>query len=303
MSSSLHTLPPPTRADLSKPSLCDLPAEIRIEICNYLLEANNIPRSYGYTGPTHENKRKPQIRKHGLGFVSKMIGAEYRLAFHERTHFFLRIDSQNAFRGAPTLGSNQVMQREPNEFNNFWNAPSALLANLRHCTLYIELGDIASCPESIHSLSQVIRSSKASEAMRVREEMKAFSSYEQLKAQDKLFDREIQAAIYILIERMGQLRSVQVVWDTTVSRPSRSSVRNSRLSHRNTNLATNWEWKELGAPLVDTLLERPHLRKIQVKVGDARDDTVYKAQRVDGAKWEGGIEDTPPLDDPYGYDI
>ncbi|KAH7116002.1 hypothetical protein B0J11DRAFT_510351 [Dendryphion nanum] len=301
---SSSTLPIPISgpADPDKSSFCDLPAEIRLVICNYLLDANNIPRTYGYTGPVPISTSRsmvntgggsaqgPRIRKHALGFASKQIGAEYRQAFYERTRFFLRIDDHNAFRAIPSLSQSATTPPPTlTDVPNFWRAPDALLTSLRHCTLYIELGDIASAPQSTHSLAQVIRASQAnSEATRVREEMKTFSSYDQLKEQDTIFDHTIQDAIYNLLQHMGQLRSVQVIWDTTSFR--HRNMYWSVSSQMSVRAATKWQWKDLGEPLVERLQQRRQLKKLQVKVGDMHEDWVYNSERVEGGGWKGGRE-------------
>ncbi|KAF2009916.1 hypothetical protein BU24DRAFT_427952 [Aaosphaeria arxii CBS 175.79] len=299
----------------SGPSLCNLPTEIRLEIFNHLLNVSHVPSSYGYTGPARVSTRtlarpKPTTVRHGMVFVSKTLGAEYRQAYYERTRFFLRIDSQNCFTAVPALinsssssggttsptavaqpsgpGAHEPQQQPQQQQQyqdgvpNFWNAPLALLSSLRHCTLYIELGDIASSPRSSHSLSQVVRSHRdIFEARRVREEMKTFSSFDDLKAGDAEFDSTLMAAVQRLLDQMAQLRSIQLVWETSVPVRARFT----------TACATNWMWVSLGQPFVEGLRRRANLRGLQVKLGDSFGDTVYVAQRGKEGKWEGGLKD------------
>lgn len=164
---------------------------------------------------------------------------------------------------------------------NFWRAPDALLANLRHCTLFVELGEIACDAKAIHSLSRITRSNLSlTDARAVRGELKTFRSHAEVKAKDAEFDSSIVSAVLALLEHMQQLRSVQLVWDTTVA-----GTRTSRATSSN----TNWTWDFLGAVFLDCLKEKRNMRELRVKVGDRYGDTVYQGKKIDGGEWEGRI--------------
>lgn len=273
---------PPISALPNQPNksfLCDLPIEIRLEIWRHLHDANNLPRSYGYTCPSHLSNTHRTVRKHGMLFVNKQLSAEYCQQFYERTRFFLHIDKLNAFTGAPALLAKPPPPGQLKEtvILNFWNAPHALLQNLRHCTVYIEIGEIASCGQASHSLSEVNRAnSSMREARRVRMEMQTFRSLEEYKAADSSFDAAIQTAIHKLLEVMEQLRDIQLVWESTVPNRMRSisSMADSK-----------WGWSALGEPFVDQLKMKRSLRKFQIKVGDRYTDIVHSAVRGEGGKW------------------
>lgn len=269
-----------------KPSLLDLPTEIRLEIAKELLNANQIAPSYGYTGPLHLSQKR-KLRKHAMILVNKELSMEYRQVFYERTKFFFRVDAQNAFNGAPELASvttppseqGPPIQSYPSTIHggvlrNFWNAPEGLLRSLRHCTLYIELGVIAGCGRAAHSLSQVTRSdTNLVEARRVRREMMLFRSLSELKAADTEFDNKMKDCILEILRRMEQLRSVQLVWETTVGRRVGLSE------------MVDWNWETLGVDIVKELKAKRGLEKMLVKVGDCRVDTVYIAEKESG-EWK-----------------
>ncbi|KAF2265801.1 hypothetical protein CC78DRAFT_578973 [Lojkania enalia] len=294
-------IPWPTRCDPAALSLCDLPVEIRLDICNHILDFSNIPRSFAYTGDITEDssdiipntKRIPSFHKHGMILVSKELSAEYRQAYYERTRFFLQICSSNAFFRLPTLAHSNIERRPPlapsmSTLPNFWNAPENLLNSLRHCTLYIEIGEIASHVDAAHSVSRMLRAnSSCPEAGRVRAEMKTFSSLAEMKAQDKLFDTCLVSAVQELLIRMEQLRSVQLVWETFVS----------RLFDR--SHATNWTWDVLGQPFVELLRGRRLMKEFRIRVGDQCGNMEIEDRRNVDGKWmqnkivtNGGI---PPL--------
>jgi hypothetical protein len=239
--------------------------------------------------------------------ANKELSAEYRQVFYERTKFFLRVDAQNVFFGAPELAatttppfeqalstpihtngdtsadpSHPRTETESAEYGggvrNFWNAPPGLLRSLRHCTLYVELGEIAGCGRAAHSLSQVKRSdANVVEAHRVRREMIAnYRSFSELKAADAVFDNMMKNCVKETLRQMEQLRSVQLVLETTVGR--RVGVR----------ATANWNWENLGAEIVEELKGRRRLERMQVKIGDCRGEFMYSAYRENG-QWIGSL--------------
>ncbi|KAF2688202.1 hypothetical protein K458DRAFT_415229 [Lentithecium fluviatile CBS 122367] len=260
-----------------KPSLCNLPAELRLEICNHLLSANNIPCSYGYTGPISPSANKDHKiqlpprppHRHALLFVSKQFSAEYRQCYFERTTFFLRVDRDNAFSTVPELDRHQKRTRASVGVPNFWRAPDALLRSLRHCTLYIELGDIASAHQSRHSVALNKRDS--------RNKLKAFGSLSEIRAQDAIFDTAIISSILLLLPHMQQLRTVQLVWDTSTESYTRAWGN-----------STKWNWETMGEVFVDCL-KRKGMRRIVVKVGDRFGHDMWKGKWDDG-EWKGTHE-------------
>ncbi|KAF2866242.1 hypothetical protein BDV95DRAFT_205589 [Massariosphaeria phaeospora] len=301
MTSALPLAPtPPTMASQEqqqprapRPSLLNLPAEIRLEIFHYVFDLGNTPRAFGYTCyqlPKPKSKDKsslPQpcvsnpLNNHGMILTNQELSAEYRQCFYERTTFFLQISSHNAFLGAPQLAlpsstpSNPPPPTSP-PFPNFWNVPSSLLSSLRHCTLYIELGAIASQPASLHSVSQIVRANTSqADAHLVRQELKTHTSLADIKAQDTAFDIALCAAIGALFAHMQQLRSVKLFWETSV------------VGGVNTATSTNWTWDTFGVPFVAVLEEKKPLREFQITVGGQEADVVYKAKRREGGKWEG----------------
>ncbi|KAF2473968.1 uncharacterized protein BDR25DRAFT_126570, partial [Lindgomyces ingoldianus] len=267
-------------SDPSAASLSNLPTEIRLEIFNHVLDLSCIPLTYGYTSP-FTGQRKPTLHKHALLLVSKQISSEYRQAFYERTRFFLRIYASNAFQALPMLlhftrtQSNTPRASAP--FPNFWNAPDALLANLRHCTLYIEIGEIASAPQSSHSVSQIARSSiDLNEAHQMVHEMKKYSSLNALKKNDSCFDNTLKCGIHKLLGHMTQLRSMHLVWETT----RQGSRKFSNMTD------ANWTWATLGKPFVEALMMKRGLKRLQVVVGDRYNDVNEKHHKGVGGRWE-----------------
>lgn len=263
-------------ASSNGPSLCDLPAEIRLDICDAILDLSNIPRSYGYTAPLHI-PHKTALHTHGMLLVNQAISAEYRQAFYERTKFFFRIDSHNAFRGIPELAlQDQAQGQDAAEtaagLPNFWDAPDALLANLRHCTLFVEIGEVACHRQSAHSLSVLVRPSAGLRSFSPTE-APTLTSDEDVAAKDAAFDAAFVAAVHKLLDGMLQLRSVQLVWETT------PGIR----SYWET-LTGDWTWEGLGEPFLEILMGKRLLREALVKVGDKENDLTRQAKRVEG-KW------------------
>ncbi|KAF2188169.1 hypothetical protein K469DRAFT_703629 [Zopfia rhizophila CBS 207.26] len=248
---------------------------MRLEIFNQVLDVSKVPTSYGYTdAESHAKSTRPPWTKHGMVLVSKQFSAEYRQAFYERTRFFLRVDGKNAYRADQAL----LRSTPGQDLLNSWNTPVAFLSSLRHCTLYIEIGDIAASPESSHSISQIVKSaSDLKEAKRVRNEMKMFQSLDTLKYEDVFFDDYLKMSVSKLVDQMQQLRSIHLVWETTV--PYRSGQRFF------TSTAANWTWDAPGKPFVERLKEKWNLRELRVKVRDKYGDTMIKAERGEGGKW------------------
>jgi hypothetical protein len=256
---------------MDSPLQC-LPAELRFLIYNHLFTLNNVPPSYGYTGLPHNRPSAP-LRTHALLLASSQLSLEYRQAFYERTRFFLRIDTSNAFRGAPGLSTTPTSSTNT-PIPDFWNTPTSLVTSLRHCTLYIEIGDIAPHARSTHSLALEHRANASlSEAKLVREEMKRFSSFAAMQAANSHFDNTLVAAVHALLDAMKQLRSVQLVWDTGVDRSIRRGA------------GTCWGWEELGVPFVRVLEGRKGLREVMVRVGDSQVDHVRHVKRGEGGTW------------------
>jgi hypothetical protein len=199
--------------------------------------------------------------------VSKQLSAEYRQAFYERTKFFLRIYGHNAFKGIAPL---EVTMTRPNTqppLPNFWDAPDALLMNLRHCTLFVELGDSACYSASMRL--QTVRLGTAIERQWV---------------QGAVFDKAMEDAVGRLLEGMHQLRSVQLVWETTVG--DRQSISTE-----------GWSWEQFGDPFVKMFQEKRTLKRFQVRVGDMSENVEWKGDRAKGGKWEVGpvlVVDHPP---------
>ena len=191
--------------------------------------------------------------------VSKQLSAEYCQAFYEPTKFFLRIDSQNVFMGIPS----QVSKTHPNPeppFPNFWDAPDALLVNLRHCTLFVELGESACYGASMHALSR---------------KAKPGTDTERRWAQGVAFDKAIKDAVGRLLEGMRQLRSVQLVWETTAG-------------DTQSNRKEDWSWEGFGDPFVKKFQEKWTLKSFRVRVGDKYEDVEWRGERVKEGKWEVG---------------
>ncbi|KAF1994770.1 hypothetical protein P154DRAFT_567091 [Amniculicola lignicola CBS 123094] len=284
---------------MQKTSLQSLPPEIRLEIWTQLLTLNSIPRSFGYTSPYRDGLGRtgdeeddpsltlPPLRTHAMILASRQLSAEYRQAYYERTNFFLRVDSTNAFRTLPQLASSSsttpsllsaTSNSAASSLPNFWNAPVALLSSLRHCTLYVEIGDIACAPPSVHSAAGAVRALR--DPSDGRRAMMNFSSYEELKAGDAPFDSTLLSAVIAMLAAMKQLRSIIIVWET--STPLHTSP---RLTPTRT---ANWTWPVLGKPVVDTLRMRAcagALRKWQVQVGDRYADTMLQAEKGEGGLW------------------
>ncbi|KAF2121448.1 hypothetical protein BDV96DRAFT_640840 [Lophiotrema nucula] len=283
-------IPTSTFLDPDRPSLVHLPTELRLHLWDCVLAANNVPRSYAYTrnedeiSPQDPEAKPPTFTKHGPVLVSKKFSAEYRQAYYEHTRFFFHINSLNAFEALPQLAQgprlrNSAFEKHVSTLPNFWNASDKLLSSLRHCVLYIEIGDIASESYSAHSVSRVVRANiSLPEARRVRMEMKTFNSHAAMKEQDSDFDLTLINAIQRLIRHMAQLRSVQLVWNLDVVTPAR----NERFS---TSLNTDWSFRTLGEPFVVPLQAKRMLRRFEVKVGDKWEDTIVKGERGEGGKW------------------
>jgi hypothetical protein len=296
----------PAPESVSKPqgsgrlTLRDVPTELRLVIWDLLLNANNIPRSYGYTGPvvplsaTDPNKLPScPTHRHAMLFVSPEFSAEYRQCYYERTTFFLRIDENNAFRGAPQLeGVKATVDRSPEAVPNFWGAPDALLQNLRDCTLYIEIGNIAS--ESVHGLAMAERGELRKSAGELFGKLSAndprFQSVALIRpnteviyhtfgdpdpgtvpsapalvmdelltkihAKNSIFNASFRDAILHLLSEMKQLRRVQLVWDT-----NRDSFATPPTE------LTDWTWDTMGKPIVDSLKAQKNLSYINVRLG------------------------------------
>ncbi|KAF2658733.1 hypothetical protein K491DRAFT_689805 [Lophiostoma macrostomum CBS 122681] len=295
--------PSPTQTD---PSLSSLPAELRFLIYAHLFVLNGVPTSFGYSSRPqlrHGNRYTP-LRTHALLLASTQLSLEYRHAFYERTRFFLRIDSSNAFRGAPGLAIPIGCVSEPATGTSspstltpvlasatppptstsptpppiprfWWHMPSDLLPHLRHCTLYIEIGDIAPSAPSTHSLALEHRANASlSEAKLVREEMKRYSSFAAMQAANRQFDDTLVDAVHKLLEAMRQLRSVMLVWDTSVDQRIRRGA------------GTCWGWEELGGPFVRVLEGREGVREVRVRVGDCKSDHEVLVRRGEGGVWE-----------------
>ncbi|ORY18300.1 hypothetical protein BCR34DRAFT_596243 [Clohesyomyces aquaticus] len=300
--------------DPTRPFLCSLPAEIRLDIYNYALTLTAIPSSFGYTGP-YTGRRVKILHTHALILVSKQVSVEYRQAFYERTRFFLRIDPSNAFLGAPGLANpnpptntttnqnknkNKTKSKNKNKFStpnlflgleslhnpddssppNFWSAPPSLVSNLRHCTLYVEIGEIAACPQSIHSLSALVRSEQdTSNARQVILQMKAHRSLSSLQANDSVFDQTLLSAVLQLLDNMQQLRSLQLVWETT--RPGGGYADRA---------TTNWKWETLGRPCVERAKGLEKLRDFRVGVGNQMGDVVEVWKKWGKVGWEQDVD-------------
>jgi hypothetical protein len=240
--------------------------------------------------------------------VSRQISTEYRQAFYERTKFFLRIDSQNAFKGVPEIalslphteeglgeeesgeeGSGEEgsgegvlsenVPRPDSIFPNFWDAPDALIASLRHCTLFIEIGDIACHPASTNGLSQCLPSYASKRHKQINHFLLASqpATAEARTAWDTAFNKAIKDAVRNLLEGMQQLRSVQLVWETSLATGQTGCPADDV-----------WSYAALGAPLVEMLQERRILRKFQVKVGDKYEDVDMRGERGEGGEWKVG---------------
>ena len=200
--------------------------------------------------------------------VSKQLSAEYRQAFYERTKFFLRIYGHNAFKGIDSL---EVPVTRPNTqplLPDFWDVPDALLVNLRHCTLFVELGDSACYGASMRL--QTIGLGAAIERQWV---------------QGAVFDKAIKDAVGRLLEGMHQLRSVQLVWETDVG-------------NSDGILTEGWSWEQFGDPFVKMFQEKRTLKRFQVKIGDKNENVEWKGNRAKGGKWEVGpvlVTDHPLL--------
>jgi hypothetical protein len=202
-------------------------------------------------------------------FVSQQFSAEYRQCYYERTTFFLRVDTSNAFRAIPELGHDKKLVSTTVGVPDFWRAPETLLRNLRNCTLYIELGDIASATTSLHSVS--LNNRKA------RTQLQGYGSLAEIRAQDSLFDSTFRSAIFNLLSHMQQLRCVQLVWDTSKIGTTRAW-----------DDSTNWTWKSLGEPFVECFKKNGTMRDINVKVGDRFGDNTWKGKRESG-EWKGDL--------------
>jgi len=202
-------------------------------------------------------------------FVSQQFSAEYRQCYYERTTFFLRVDRSNAFRAIPALNryGNRVCAADA--VPDFWSAPDALLRSLRNCTLYVELGEIASNVTSLHSISLNKR--------KAREQLLGYGSLAEIRAQDSLFDSAFRSSILNLLPHMQQLRSVYLVWDTSKDGTTRAW-----------DDSTDWTWESLGEPFVEYLKQKVTIRAISVKVGDRFGYALWTGKREDGV-WKGDL--------------
>lgn len=296
----LDQIPSSTPQRHDQHSLVNFPTELLLDIFNQLLEFNNIPRSYGYTGavpsaPTSNSSpyTPPKSRhKHATFFVSKQFSALYSQCFYERTTFFLRIDSKSAFKGVPDLSRKLRPNHQASHSEgipDFWGAPKALLSSLRHCTLFIELGDIATHPHSLHSISSIARSNiSLDDAHVVRKELETYSSLAEIRAQDALFDSALISAVLTLFAHMQQLRSVNLVWDIAIHSMTSTAIRNN----------TNWDWERLGETFVACLKRKRMMGEVRVKVGDQWKDASWNGAREDGV-WKGKFVKTDGSRDDY----
>ncbi|KAF2708755.1 hypothetical protein K504DRAFT_455696 [Pleomassaria siparia CBS 279.74] len=268
-------------------TLTDLPTEIRLDIFTHVLDVSNVPTRYGYTGlrPMRDSTEPRRIlRTHGLVAVNKELGAEYRQAFYERTEFFLRIHASNAFEGIPQLkappppmNAEDQTKREEGEIAarererereggipNLWNAPDALIASLRHCIIYIELGEIKWHKDSSHSVKKLFPTVTPAHVVTHR-----FEVYDE---DDVAWDAQLKAAVFKIVD-MQQLRSVQLVWDNTIG----DTLKTEKLAQ--------WIWDSYGQPFVDALQKKRNLRSFQVRIGNRTDDMDLRGNRGEGDKW------------------
>jgi len=313
------------RADPDKLSLYDLPPEIRLEICgasciadarsiffnlgsanlfipfsDAILDLSNVPSTYGYTGPFNLH-RKPELQKHGMILVSKTISAEYRQAFYERTNFFLRIDNRQAYKAIPILHRMSVTAADRFQLQderitakdatlpNFWDAPDAMLRNLRHCTLFVELGEIVQHRKNAY-LQSVARNStttknlhEGAKSMRSFLQSRKFKGHinenirENVKEDNKALVSKIASTIHRLLDGMQQLRSIHLVWETTMG------------TDRDQSCAELFKWEDFGYPFVYRLQKIWNLKEFRIKIGNRLNDRGCEGVKTEGGKWH--IED------------
>jgi hypothetical protein len=284
----LSPIPPSLPVSQGKPSLCNFPAEIRLEIWTNLLSLLNTPtyHSYTHTGPIpptdhrHANQAvfsaqhpKSETYKHSVLLVSQQFSHEYRQCFYERTTFFLRVDAMNAFLGVPELNGEQPPWAMETVIDNnkglgtgiprFWGDSDALLRNVRHCTLFIELGAVASKNMDSYGESGFLNMVVAVERW-------------------NFFDTTIVDSILRVLHSMQQLRSISLVWavGTSARFLFRSSV-----------------WDRFGKPSEEVLKEKKSVVECKVKVGNQFQETVWSGKREKGV-WKGTweiYEDTAAL--------
>jgi hypothetical protein len=192
----------------------------------------------------------PSVSKtHSMILVNKMLGAEYRGVFYQRTNFFFRLDHPNMARGyygIESIAHDRTIAVVP----AFWRIPSDFVSNIRHCTLFVELSVIESLAF-------------------------AFDKSQRFTEYMPILDAALAGSVGVLLVNMRQLRNLHLIWDTDLEDRGPSKSDDPREMQVKTD-EYNWRvfiWQFM------ILKARPSLQHVSIKVGNARRALQLKARR------------------------